>query len=209
MAISKGQKITYNDLVSQVISKIENVCQNVGSFRGVPAAMQYGHVNYNATGGNGQNFKITVDDSMVQNTVSLSDVQSQLTSFLNTRGISTSAVGNKVITTRDMLNFYQNVAIFVSAKIVQIRGMFSDKVLLFYDKSATPDTAQNIGTNSPGTTITSANLTGLLQKLETNLANISRTHMLKQSWSVTCSCSSSSSSSCSSSSSLFIAYMRL
>ena len=209
MAIAKGQKITYNDLMSKVISKIESVCQNVGSFRGVPAEMQQGHVNYNATGGNGQNFKITVNDSIVSSTVSLSDVQSQLTSFLNTRGISTASVGNKVITTRDMLNFYQNVAIFVSAKIVQVRGMFSEKVLLFYDKSASLDTAANIGTNNPGTQITSSNLTTLLQKLETNLANITRTHMLKQSWSVTCSCSSSSSSSCSSSSSLFIAYMRL
>ena len=167
MTIAKGQKITYHDLISQVISKIESVCQNVGSFRGVPSAMQHGATNYSASGGNGQKFYVKVNDALMNpnNAVPLGDatspangtVRKQLRDFLTERGIDVK--NNKVITARDLLNFYQNIAIFLDVKIVQVRSLFSDSCLIFYYKdgnlstNTSPPKAANIGTDTPGNKI--------------------------------------------------------
>lgn len=211
MAIAKGQKIEYADLISQVTSKITSICQNVDSFRNVPAQMKHGAENYRGTGGNNQLFTVTVDDNFMKesNVVPSSTVSSQLTSFLNSRGINTSYKNDKVITARDLLNFYQNIAIFIDTKIVQVKSTFTNTGVIFYDKDATPPSAANIGTDTPNNKISTANINTLLDGLQTSLSNISRMHIVNQKWTVNCSCSSSSSSSCSSSSSLFIAYMRM
>ena len=132
MTIAKGQKIVYNDLVEQVTTKIKSVCQNIDSFRGIPAQMTYGYENVKRSYSGGGGFSESVNDSIMQTPVPLSTVTNQLTKFLQDRGIDVKL--EKEVTARDMFNFYQNVASFMSAKVVQGASIHTNTFVMLYDR---------------------------------------------------------------------------
>ena len=128
MTIAKSEQIVYDDLIKEVTNKIKSVCKNINTLN-VPDSIKNGTVNVDLKNGNFE-FKATVSDSLTTSAVPQSTVENQLTSFLSGRGIQTRK--KETITTRDILNFYQNVAIFMSIKLVQATSQYNsgDPVML-------------------------------------------------------------------------------
>ena len=186
MTIAKGNRIEYRDLVNQVVNKIKSICQNIDSFKNVPADIQNNYTIYSSSADLDRAFSVSVKDDFMnpdKNVVSTATLTNDIESFLSQRCINISAKeGRMVITTRDILNFYQNIAIFIDARVVQVAASHTNSKVTFYDKNGSFDSAANIGTDNPGTKINSTNLNNLFTTLDTSLANISRVHQVKQDW---------------------------
>ena len=130
MAIQAGERITYGDLIVGVYDKIVGICGNVDGYRS-SSSLQYGHSytrKYNSAVDNPKSTGVTMIATMIGssylNTVSSSTVRSQLDSFFQSRGLANKA--GEYVTTRGMVNFYANLAAFLSAKLVRVVSSYDN-----------------------------------------------------------------------------------
>lgn len=206
--------ISMSDLMTSFLDKIVSCCYNVSENYRIP-------VNYR----NGQVFVLyTQNDIEVQNVisdnilngVSRAQIEEEVNSFLSLRGISTKI--NAVVTTKSMMNFFNNVSVFFAKKVVRV--VYPDgNSFLVYNMYASPDSVRLIAKGSESSLEEqlndNVNKTECKQSVEDTLNAINNINNEKEIAASTqmfiCSCSSSScscsSSSCSSSSSSYIVYM--
>ena len=218
MAIQLGQRITYGDLIAGIYEKIISVCQNIDGYRS-DASLRPGHSysrNVNSDPSNPQSAGVTVTATMVSsgylNSVSSGTVRDQLNSFLSSRGLAGKA--GQYVSSRGMVNFYANLAAFLSAKLIRVANSYTGASAIYYYASGSVDSIPN-APNAVG--IDPSTVQSEVDGLVRNVANDWYMYVTRYSYSMACcsssSCSSStsccSSCSCSSSSSWFIAFMRL
>jgi hypothetical protein len=241
MAITKGDQITYSDLILDVYNKIISNCKNIDHFDSdVPVYMR------NSTTGDDV-YDFTIKSAVLsKNTLSAmgkvkdsamvvvpsSKVRQQLEEFLKNRGIaskgplfSTNENGEVVttpgetITFKGMMNFYNNIASFLSKRLIVVGNSFNTTTCLFYNHLSTDEIGayptvsalnQGIGENE-NLDFTSDQIETSMSQMLNAINSTSKIWYPKTDIKYTCSSSSSSSSSssCSSSSSMFIAYMEI
>lgn len=152
--------------------------------------------------------------------VSVDTVEQQLTNYLNSLGIPYTDTTTEV-STRGLINFYTNIASFLSVKLVQVCGQLTgNNKYKFYNSIDNVPAGYSL-TNAMKTDykITAVDVNNSLSSLKSSLPKISKLIMIRYNlqYSSTSSCSSSSSSSSSSScsssscsssscSTIFIAY---
>lgn len=204
--IDGSVNLTYGQLTTQFLNWIKNNCSNINSIsESVPEEYKDGYTV------NLANATYSISMQAFYNVVSSDTVDSQFNDFMSSRGII--AKSSVKVSTKGIINFWNNVAAFCSVRIVMITGVFSNGgVVRMYNPNGVtyPEVSGYSGTEL----IAAADINSALGGLEGILNNVSKA--LKVNYSQTkiwCSCSSSSSSSssssCSSSSSAFIGYMKI
>ena len=146
MAIQTGQRITYGDLINGVYDKIISTCDNIGGYSS-SSSLRPGHSytrSYNNHAGDkstGVSMTATMYGSSYLSTVSSSTVRSQLDSFFQSRGLASKA--GEYITTRGMINFYANLAAFLSAKLVRVVSSYDGASAIYYYSGGYVDSIAN------------------------------------------------------------------
>lgn len=224
MALVTDNVITYSDLIDKTLELIKSKCSNIDAFgSSVPAALKNGtswtlssaSVSHRVSSSGKQTTathtltaKATVSDTTLA-VVSSATVLSQLTSFLTSRGIYQTP--DEHVTFKGIINFYNNISSFMSAKLMFVTNSFGAGTFVFYN---------NTGSTYPSCTSYDNLEQYTLPQIQTNVQevlnsvnNVQNLHYATTSltYNSSCSCSSSSSSSssssCSSSSSTYIVYM--
>ena len=223
MTISRNSVVYYKDLINNSEEMIIDVCQNVGSYRDVPAIYK--------SGGSGRTDNIPRSEGHVGfryvatyftytpviteqiNLVQESTIRSEFESFMSSRGIL--AKDEQPVTTRGMINFYNNLAAFCSVKVIVVQGdpyTTTNPAVIFYRDGDI--SIPEISVSRNGDLLTKEDVDDSMQLLIQSMNNVNKGYGIQYKYeghSSSCS-SSSSSSSCSSSSncsSIFIAYMKI
>jgi hypothetical protein len=233
-------EVTYSTLKDNFLAWLQTSCDNIGSYSSrVPDALinssysksssseiksvkNLGWTMPPAYASYWGSFSIIerINSSTIVPVVALSTINSEFSSFMSARGIDTAS--NTPVITTGLLAFWNNVAAFCSARLINVGSKYATNALRFYvsgsDYHSVP-TAQEIAQDD---TYTAAQVTMLLNNFEAIIEQTSKARNVVYNFNnvvCSCSCSSSScSSSCSSSSSsssssscssIFIAYMKL
>ena len=219
MAIAKENIIVYQELLDYALNNISKRCANIGQFASnVPAQLKNGTTwtvgSYKTTSsgkraaGNTLKAVATVDDSLL-NVVSEETVKQQLRDFMASRGIASK--DKEIISFKSILNFYNNLAAFISAKLVYITNSYGSGTFVFYNPNTVSIPAVN--TTHTDYEYSAAQVQTTVNDLMNAVNNKNKIHyanttLVFSSSSSSCtSCSSCCCSSSSSSSSLFVAYM--
>lgn len=213
MAINPNSQITYGDLYDSIVQSIKSKCANVGSSwsSAVPPNLRSGHSASFTTG------SLTVRESLSDGNLTLvpvSTVQSQLDSFLMSRGLYTKR--DQVMTLKGIISFYNNVAAFLLARVkvaagdsVRVNGSIGQCTYYLSSSGISYMSIPYADTQSWSVGEPQASVTNLYSAI----SNTGKLYFARYSYSFTSSCCSSSSCSSSSSSSsscsMFVAYMKL
>lgn len=155
MAIETNYEITYEDLINESLERVQSVCVNVETWSSsVPALLKNGTsetiksfeveaetylVNkYSHTGWVNKAHTSTVDaivDDNVLSLVSKSTIRQQLEDFLASRGVKVQS--NETVTFKNMMAFYNNLASFLSTKLIYVTSLYVSSTCLFYDQYST------------------------------------------------------------------------
>ena len=241
MGIELGHKILYKDLKDYALNLIKSSCWNINNKNSTSWSEYSAYISNKSTPSHFRNgaswtiltkkvtekktnsghtksiaipnctitYKTTINDKLLV-PVYHGTIDTQLTSFLTSKGINTKS--NEVVSFKGMLNFMNNLAVFMASKLVHVVNSIDGQSYIFYVASANPDTSKNAITDN---NLTSKDIETNLQQIMAAINNVSNVHYASNVISYTCSSSSSSSSSScsssssSSSSSMFIAYMQL
>lgn len=154
MTIKNNKKIVYQDLVESAIAQIKSVCENIDSFpKYVPNELKNGQEitigTYYVPGQtwlNGKKshhgwtikdhtseLKLRVEDDVL-NIVSESTIRQQLDEFLIERGLKTQS--DEIMTFKNMMDFYNNLASFIAARVVYVTSIYTPSVCVFYNSKA-------------------------------------------------------------------------
>lgn len=238
MGIEQKSEILYKDLKDYALNRIKNMCWNVNknnstswsnytpynSSKTAPSSLRDGYIkniiSYNvpyrindtrhrdsqATPKCQIIYKSTVDDNMLV-PVYVGTIESQFIEYLSSKGINTK--DNELITFKGMLNFMNNLAVFIGSKLVHVVNSLDNTSQIYYISSAKPNFNKNIIKDED---LTLSDIKTDLTDIMNAISNVSKVHYINNVVSLTCSSSSSSSSSScssSSSSSFFLAYMKI
>lgn len=215
------------DLMNTFLDKILSSCYNINEDFRLPSKYRNGQVftiasiavDIGGRPGVKQNINVQniVSDSIL-NPVSRSEIEQQVRDFLSSRGITTKV--NAIVTTKSMMNFFNNLAIFFARKVVKVTYP-DNKSFLIYNKFSSVDSVRLVAKGTESSIEDQindhVNKVECQQSVEDMLKAINLSSNEKSvaagsemficsSCSSSCSCSSSS-SSCSSSSSSYIVYM--
>ena len=127
MAVNPNSEIFYKDLIESAENMLVEVCQNIGEYKNVPSQYIEGNI---VTTKNVPRNQATQHPSYYQYSVKSGDpvlgivgkskVLSDFESFMESRGIM--AKSNSPVTTKGLLNFYNNLAAFCSVKLLLVTG---------------------------------------------------------------------------------------
>lgn len=227
--------IVYEDLVNEVLKFLKNLCSNIGTLN-VRDNFKYNKefviTDHSVTAsGRRQAHTKTVTGKIIDSSnifkepVTEQTIKTQFNDFLSDRGIAIDKKkGKEIISMKSMMNFYANIATFITTKLVIVtndftpksdrEGEVSRKSYVFYNPQNT-----NYGSNisiQPDINFSNANVKSFTEDLINAIRKTTHSYAVKTklSFSSCSSSSSSSSSSCSSScssssSSYFIAFMEL
>jgi len=219
MAIQKENLIVYSELLDYALNNISKRCSNIGQFASnVPMQLKNGSSwtvgSYKTTSsgkraaGNTLKAVATVNDSLL-NVVSEETVRSQLLEFMASRGIASKE--KEKISFKSILNFYNNLASFISAKLIYITNSYGSGSFVYYNPNSVSYPVVN--TSHSDTEYPSSQVQTTITDLMNAINNKAKVHYANTTLvfsSSSSSCTSSSSCCCtssSSSSSLFVAYM--
>ena len=135
-------KIKYGDLKTQVLNLIKSRCQNIDSWRDMPAALRNGWYR-DVSKGSGVEYnycRSSVDDT-IANVVASSTVESNFDSFMTTCGVNAKA--DQVITYRGLINFLSCAYRYIATHCVIITNEdTADWAVVWYNgSSSTPYTS--------------------------------------------------------------------
>lgn len=215
MPMIANNVITYSDVINHVTDKIVKACANADKFT---SDVHYSLKNQTSftlikdtVSPKGQNayINVKVNDALGV-TVSSSTIKNQLNDFLTTRGVKTQS--NKPISMKGMMNLYNNIATFITRRLVVVNSSFNiGKQLIFYNATSNLSyNAVNFGNFNElnfNSTEMQACINNLMNSLNQKVKVKYINTVITNSCSSSSSSSSSSCSSSSSSSSMFIAYM--
>ena len=203
--VDKSNLITFSQVISEVKKYIKTICHNIDSFSSsVDVSLRNGST-YIIAQGSKQTITATVTDSLAV-VVPSSIVESQLLDFLSSRGIA--FLDDDLITVQNLLYLMNNIASFLTTRIVFVSAGVNNRVSVFYNKNPANYLTVGGGLKDIGN-IQSAYLLARINEISNLCGNVLNMHKIVTSIQVACSSSSSScsSSSSSSSSSVYIAYM--
>lgn len=231
MAIKPGEVITYKDLVDHFFDWVKNkanlinVAETDDAYnRQVPEAWRTfsKQITKDRTGAKESRVQpvgalVELDQQSILGRVSINTVTADFNAFMTSRGLDVPSVQDTQITTRGIINFWNNVAIFCSTNIVLVSAGISlegtdvpiiDKtVRRMYKPNRSWPSTPAIGNSE---LIVANDVTAMLGNLEEIVNSVSKMHQIIykiSAFSSSSSCCSSSSSS--SSSSVYIAYMKI
>jgi hypothetical protein len=223
MPHSENFTLTYGQLLDQAKTKILNLVQNRDGYSAsVPAEIKSGYskvYSINRWGGlvnAGYTYKYVFKllDNPKLGIATTENINREFMNFMRERGIVAKS-SNKV-TTRGLINFFNNLAAFCSVKLIIIDSQFAPNKVVYYNTQDNNFPAvDNIPVNKEGDEVVAADYNTILTELNTTLNTVSKQYIARYSTSTSSSsssssCSSSSSSSSSSScSSVYIAYFNL
>ena len=241
MAIEKMHKIVYQDLVDYALNLIKNSCWNINSTNSTswssytpynssktaPTQLRNGYVKTLSSYSVSEkkvdarhtqsiavpnctiSYQSTISDNILV-PVYQGTIDTQFNSFLTSKGIV--AKKDEVVSFKGMLNFMNNLAVFMAAKLVHVVNSVDKVSQVYYMSSGSANTTLNtISDNN----LSNSDVKTNLQQIMAAICNVTRVHYANSVISYACSSSSSSSSSScsssssSSSSSMFIAYMQI
>lgn len=228
MTITQNKVITYNDLITSAIQRIKNLCKNIDTLpTDLPAEFKNGSVlqvasKYfpqtlmNATryqeidrAAHTSVLKVTISDDILK-AVPSSTVESDFLNFIKSRNIYTRT--NEPVSFKTMMVFYNNLAAFLSARMVYLTSQLNTNYYLFYKTGVV--TYPTVNFDAVDVDFTPTQINTCVTDLMNAINNTVHSHLVNIVFQYTSSsCSSSSSSSCSSSSSsscsssVFIVYM--
>ena len=225
MAIKPGELITYGDLVDHFANWIQNEANliNVANTddeynQKVPREWRRGYsrtVDTDRSGAkepapiNKVGATITIVDNSIIDRVTPAKVMEEFDRFMTNRGLSVSQKRDTLITTRGIINFWNNVAAFCSTNIVLVSSNENTTVRRMYKSNTSWPAVPNVGDSE---LIIASDVTTMLSNLEEVVNRTSKLHQIIYDIAAFSSSSSSSSCSCScssSSSSMYIAYMNI
>ena len=190
---------TYGELINYTVDTIKNQCCNIDRY--TPPSVLYPNaeslVKYHSR------LQVYLVCDLPQNIVSRQTVYNLLISFLQARGIY--AREGTIITTKGMLNYFNNIASFINAHI-RLYTAGNNTSASFFIPSGVGYNPVSLDYTQENITLPEAqqNVTDLMR----SISNINNTFLVNMHLRfVSCCCSSSSCSS--SSSSAFIAYMKI
>lgn len=207
-------EITFQDIINKYINWLVSTCQNIGSYaNGVPDSAKVGYdFNYktqtvnNTNSGGGINIKLTSQNGIP--TVTLDTINSQLSSFLSSRGIL--AKQDQKLTSKSLINLWNQLAIFSATKVAIVVPWDSPNRYYFYN--ANKNTFSSVAYQQ-GEEVDSSSVNDMITAIDSLAKNATLTQLKYSITAVSsCSCSSSTSSSSStscSSSSLFVGYVKM
>ena len=204
-------RIEFQDLIEDICNRICTNCSNVDNYNPGANDLRY-NIEVNLASG------VTAKSTNSKfKSVTRSIIELQLTQFLTKRGLIQSSKQHTVISARGLLNYYNNVIIFLNARLKRYQSVVNqNKTVLIYDDSNVSYSQVQINDSIGSINQSLMNKTYEQMLQEFNSVKISHTNKLTLSFASSCSSSSSScsscscsssSSSCSSSSSSFIVYM--
>lgn len=204
MTISTDKQITYLDLKNKFLEIAKKNFANLESnYSNIPEEFKPAFTRELSRQNLGGVF-VAIEDSSAIQQVSLTEISSELNSFMSSRGINTKE--NSPITTKGIINFWNNAAIFCATRARMATSPYNGQAFLIYITGevsyATPGIIDEIGPMN--NTDVDAALNSLLSSINSTI----KVYPIIYKYTAVCSCSSSSSSS-SCSSSVFIAYMNL
>lgn len=168
------QNITYQTLVDVVKNYIKTNCVNISNFASINSTMKAGYSTSATISSSGagytSNYTCTISKAVSQ--VSSSTVDTDMTNFLTTIGVSNKLSSN--IAEGEFIKFFNNMMSFCSTKLGFATGQFTTSKYLIYNTSATTysstvtinnDTARQIVKASDITSITNIITTVMKQTL--------------------------------------------
>lgn len=227
--------IVYEDLVNEVLKFLKNLCSNIGTLN-VRDNFKYNKefviTDHSVTAsGHRQAHTKTVTGkiidslNMFKSPVTEETIKTQFNNFLSDRGIAiNNKKGKEIISMKSMMNFYANIATFITTKLVIVTNDFTPKSDRDADISRKRYIFYNADNISYGSNISidsevdfnNVDIKSFTEDLINAIRKTTHSYAVKTklSFSSCSSSSSSSSSSCSSScssssSSFFIAFMEL
>ena len=222
MAIKPGETITYRDLVNNFFDWIQNsanlinVAESDEAYNNnVPKEWRSGYtrkIETNRTGVHedapiqkvGAN--ITIKTSSIIPRVSINTVKQEFNAFMRDRGLDNDSKLNTTVTTRGIINFWNNVATFCSTNIVLVSSCENTIVKKMYRSNTSWPSVPDIGDSE---LIVAEDVLSMLGNLEETVNRIAKMHQILYDIAAFSSSSSSCCCSCSSSSSIYIAYMNI
>ena len=215
----ENHPVSMTEIMEWLKENVQDYCNNTNNKLNIPRDARYGNT-INMYNDPSYRVSVYINDTFTQTSVPSSTVLSQMDSFLSSRGL-TNRVGS-VATTKSVLNLFNNVASFLSAKTQLLHGVVDGKALC-YNKNSTPEpTTVNVTAKGKPASIeeqladevTKAQAKQIIDDFVRAITTNNHARLIgtnRPSWvcscsSSSCSCSSSS-SSCSSSSSSYIVYM--
>lgn len=242
--------MTYRELYNKALSLIETTAKNIGSYDpDVPSDIRnssspvrsysetvtrvnggpvYAHWGSPAWTTDTIWFKwYNTNDSRHAEVAEVTMIN-QLKNFLKSVGIpfdsDTNEVANTEVSTRGLINFYNNIASFLATKLIIVKSQLVNNSYVFYNPTDNASAAYNYDSsmsaaNFNATKATASDVSNSIRMLQNTLQSVKKISVVRYNiqYSSTSSCSSSSSSSSSSScsssscsssscSTIFIAY---
>ena len=225
--------ITYGTLMTNTLNTILSLVQNADTTTedhysaSVPEEFKPGYVgetSFTRPGYSGQTqsllkpmtYFLTRNADIHLGTTTPATITSEFNAFMTARGVTANST--KIVNTRGLLNFYNNVASFISKKLILVTSQLNSAELIFYDPVTYTDSeypAVTAYTDDAKDSLCSTEIDEVLVSLRDTINNLSRVEIVRYTPSyISSSCSSSSSSSssscsCSSSSSIFIGWWKI
>lgn len=222
MAIKPGEIITYRDLVNNFFDWIQNsanlinVAESDEAYNNnVPKEWRSGYTRKIETDRTGVHedapiqkvgANITIKTSSIIPRVSINTVKQEFNAFMRNRGLDNDSKLNTTVTTRGIINFWNNVATFCSTNIVLVSSCENTIVKKMYRSNTSWPSVPDIGDSE---LIVAEDVLSMLGNLEETVNRIAKMHQILYDIAAFSSSSSSCCCSCSSSSSIYIAYMNI
>lgn len=154
--------ITYNTIISLVLSYISTNCANISSYNNIPACFKSGYSlteNIPHTGGNYNPIAVTTITNTPVQQVLIATVESEMTSFLNSIGLTSDKLNNQ-LAGEEFYDFINDISSFCTTKLCIVSSQYSaDKYLIYNPFNTSYSSLQQIsGTQaSKLITVTDAN----------------------------------------------------
>jgi hypothetical protein len=219
MSTPNYSPLTYQTLIDSTLSTILSLVQNKDGYSSsVPAEVKPGYSITTTIGRSGGlvngtpcYFTFTLSADTHLNTVTTETITNEFNQFMTDRGIMAKA--SSVVTTRGLINFFNNIAAFCSVKLILVTGQNTASKVMFYNQ--VENTYPVTSPTQENELVSATDFNSMLNALNSTINNATKLYIARytissSSSSSSSSCSSScSSSSSSSSSSTYIAYFNL
>jgi len=211
MAIEVDSTITWSDLIAQTKTTLKSQIENLTGAT-IPSELRSVDVELSRTQIHTQQSGILDGISYAKSnrnwtTVSWSTVESDFNSFLSYCNLNTNDRANQLVSTRLLLNFFENLSLFYTNRLILVYSPVGNKPkrLYYYNDGSSyaswVGAVRNIETPVIDVPVTADEINIMLASINSNLKNKIKTYSQSYSYYTTsCSCSSSCSSSSSSSS---------
>lgn len=195
MAIANTE-ITWGELISAAEANLQNIIENLSGAT-IPNELNGTTIIV----GQVRSAKTTATSDRRWTTVSWETVRNDFHSFLESKDLDSTQRQDQLVSTRLILNFFENLSLFYTNRLVIVYSPIGNKPkkLYYYNDGSGYDTWQGRINNIESPVIDypagATEINDILQSVNNNLKNKTKTYTQSYTFVTTCSCCSSSSSS--------------